>query len=126
MIKGRATEFLELYGMLRTIKEDWQALREGIPGKRFRHHVDERRARRGSNWSARRIVNFATGISLVLVGLGIGWLPGPGGFLAIAGLALVAQEIPTIADSLDRVELMVRRMMVAIGRRFHKIKSKSD
>lgn len=97
--------------MLETIKDDYRSIRDGRPGTRFREHVDERRQRRGGQFGVGRVFSFGAGIALIVVGLSIGWLPGPGGFLAILGLALLAQEIPLIADALDWIELRVRRLV---------------
>lgn len=112
--------------MLQTIKEDCRTLRDGVPGRRFRDYVDERRERRGTKWSVSRVASFAIGITLMLLGLGIGWLPGPGGFLAIIGLALVAQEIPVLADALDCVEIFLRNAVFAAKERFRKAPPKPD
>ena len=49
------------------------------------------------------------GILLVVIGLGIGWLPGPGGFLAILGLATLIPFVPGMAYLMDRAEVMVRK-----------------
>lgn len=112
--------------MLRTIKEDCRTLRDGVSGKRFRAYVDERRERRGTKWSAGRVASFTIGITLMFFGLGIGWLPGPGGFLAIVGLALVAQEIPVLADMLDSVEIFMRNSVSAIKERVRKAPPRPD
>ncbi len=94
-----------------TLKHDYKLLRDGNPGRRFRDYTDERRRRRSGSFSVGRVVSFLVGISLIAIGLGIGWLPGPGGFLAIVGLALIAQEIPWIATALDAIELQIRRVI---------------
>ncbi len=46
-----------------------------------------------------------SGIVLILGGLAIGWLPGPGGFIAIFGVALLATEFRFLARLLDWSEL---------------------
>lgn len=46
----------------------------------------------------------------MVVGLVIGWLPGPGGFLSIVGLAILAQEMPIVAKALDGCEVKIRRL----------------
>ena len=45
-------------------------------------------------------------IALLLIGggLAIGWLPGPGGFIAIFGLAIIAMQFRVVAVTLDRLE----------------------
>ena len=95
--------------ILKTIKDDYRTLRDGVPGKRFRNYADARRERRDGHFSPSRIVYFAVGILLIVVGLGIGWLPGPGGFLAIIGFAVISQEFPFVADMLDSFERVIRR-----------------
>lgn len=112
--------------MLQTIKDDLDTLRSGPPGERFLQYVEERRERRGTKWSAGRIISFSVGMTLIVVGLGIGWLPGPGGFLAIVGLGLIAQEFPFIAKVLDRIEMCLRGVAATVKRWFHPPESKSD
>jgi Putative transmembrane protein (PGPGW) len=94
---------------LQIIKDDYRTIRDGKAGQRFRDYVDERRKRRGGHFSIGRIVSFVVGMVLVAVGVGVGWLPGPGGFVAVIGLALIAQEIPLIADVLDWIEKVSRK-----------------
>jgi hypothetical protein len=45
----------------------------------------------------------------------IGWLPGPGGFLSIVGLALLATEMRPLARLLDRIELFLRKWLQRFG-----------
>ncbi|MCO8122022.1 hypothetical protein NHH03_09760 [Stieleria sp. TO1_6] len=103
-------------GFLQTVKDNYQTLREGKPGERFRGYVHQRRKRRGGNFTIGRVLNFGGGIALILTGLAIGWLPGPGGFLAIIGLALIALELPFIADILDRTEVVIRKLLNSVKR----------
>jgi len=100
--------------ILRTIIDDYRTLRNDCPGRRFRNSVDKRRGERGGRISVGRVFGFAVGLTLIVVGLGVGWLPGPGGFLAIVGLAMIAIEIPIIADTLDRLELLCRRIIRSV------------
>lgn len=97
--------------ILATIKQDYQTLRDGQPGRRFRTYVVERRMRGSGKLSVRRIARDFIGLGFIVIGIAIGWLPGPGGFLAIIGLALIAQEVPWIADVLDASEIGVRRII---------------
>ncbi len=94
--------------------DDYRTLRKGIPGRRLRNYVDKRRGRQGGRFSVGRVLRFAGGLTLIVIGLGVGWLPGPGGFLAIIGLAMIAIEIPIIADTLDRFELLCRRIVRSV------------
>ncbi|QEG42037.1 PGPGW domain-containing protein [Roseimaritima ulvae] len=94
----------------KAIRSDYNLLRDGPPGHRFRSYVEYRRTRRGSGISVARVVNLMSGAGLIVFGLAIGWLPGPGGFLAVIGLALLALEIPWLATVMDSGERAVRRL----------------
>lgn len=107
---------LSLWKRLRT---EVQTLRDGNPGRRFQDYTDRRRERRGAGWSVSRIMTFVVGVILVLVGLAIGWLPGPGGFLSVIGLAVLAQEVPIVAKFLDWAEVTLRRLWEKIRYRVH-------
>jgi hypothetical protein len=53
-------------------------------------------------------LTLAIGTILLLGGLAIGWLPGPGGFIGIIGAALLGAESLRVAKLMDRIELRVR------------------
>lgn len=95
----------------KTLKSDYHRLRDGEPGHRFGAYVAYRRERRGSGFSFARLANFVGGVALIVLGAGIGWLPGPGGFIAVIGLALIALEIPLVATAMDAVERAIRRLL---------------
>jgi hypothetical protein len=90
------------------IAKDWTTLRHGTPGRRFYDVHRARSKRRGEGWPLERIVTLAVGAILLLGGLAIGWLPGPGGFIGIFGAALVGAESLRIAKLMDRMELRLR------------------
>ena len=104
--------------ILANIKQDYETLRDGQPGQRFRRYAEQRRKRRSGKHGLRRVVSGLLGIALIVIGIAIGWLPGPGGFLAIIGLALIAKEVPWIANVLDAFELGMRRAIRSLKRLF--------
>jgi hypothetical protein len=87
-----------------------RVLRGGTPGTRFREFRKYQKEHDGPHIKS-RLATFLTGLVLVGIGLAIGWLPGPGGFLAIIGVALLAREIPGIAWALDECEVLGRRLI---------------
>lgn len=94
----------------RRARESWERLKAPKPGQRFRDFYRYRHERRGGRrWSAGRILTLGAGVLLVGGGLAIGWLPGPGGFIAVFGLALLATEWFALAKLLDWAELVTRR-----------------
>jgi hypothetical protein len=92
----------------------WQSLRRGRPGSRFIDAYDERHKRRGGGRQVGRATVIALGAVLVVAGLAIGWLPGPGGFVGVIGAALWATEWKAMAKLLDRVETWIRGAWDAI------------
>ncbi|WP_153557156.1 PGPGW domain-containing protein [Roseimaritima sediminicola] len=94
--------------MWQRLKNEYGRLRHCPPGNRFCRYVAYRRSRRGPGFGWSRVGSFAAGIALILLGVAIGWLPGPGGFIAFFGLALIALEFPVIARLADRGELWLR------------------
>jgi hypothetical protein len=51
------------------------------------------------------------GLLLIVGGLAIGWLPGPGGFVAVIGAARLGTEWLSVAKALDWTEVRVRRIV---------------
>lgn len=89
-----------------TIGQYARRLKHGEPGRRFvdlyefRRHDPPRTAVRLGLWLV--AVVFIAG------GAAIGWLPGPGGFIAVFGLAVFAMEFRVVAVGLDRAERLGR------------------
>jgi hypothetical protein len=94
--------------LINSIKADWHCLKDGEAGKRFVAFYDYRASRRPPGFSISRTVTILLGLVLTIGGASIGWLPGPGGFVAIFGLALLAQEFRPMAVALDWCEVKLR------------------
>jgi hypothetical protein len=106
--------------MFETTKDNLRHLKAGEPGSRFRDFYDYRQQHRPCGISTARVLTILVGGLLVIGGAAIGWLPGPGGFIAILGLALLAQEFRPLAAVLDWLEPKLRivwNALVAIWRR---------
>lgn len=96
--------------MLESLKKDIAVLRDGTTGRRFRDFLQYKKGQRSEKKPIARLLTFATGLLLLIGGLAIGWLPGPGGFIALIGLALLAREIPGIAQAMDYCEWALIRL----------------
>lgn len=88
-------------------KRDCRYIKDGRPGRRFRDF-------RTYKWQSpdslvQRALMISLALLLVIIGLAIGWLPGPGGFLSIIGLAILAPYVPGIPYCLDKSEILVRK-----------------
>jgi len=103
--------------MSNTLRESWRCLKEGEPGSRFRDVHDQRRQAQEGRSAARRAVPIVLGVILMLGGIAIGWVPGPGGFIGIFGVALLATQFRWLAKLLDWAELRLRALWRTIWTR---------
>ncbi|HUS31930.1 MAG TPA: PGPGW domain-containing protein [Kofleriaceae bacterium] len=87
------------------LKHEWQAFKDDEPGERFEDHHDRmKHASKGFNIGA-----TALGVFLLLAGIVLCVIPGPGTPLIVFGLALLAARWQRAAKVLDRGELKVRK-----------------
>jgi len=103
--------------MASALTRDWKQLRHGKPGTRFVDFYRARAERRSDGWPLERILTVVLGVILLVGGLAIGWLPGPGGFVAVIGAALLGAESRRIAKLLDRIEARLREVWRSLRRR---------
>jgi hypothetical protein len=100
--------------MLEGLKRRWRRLRAGQPGARFQRQYRENRESRKSGlhrWGA-----VAAGAGLILVGIILLFIPGPGLLLIAAGAALLARESQVLARALDWSEVRGRRLWRRVRR----------
>jgi hypothetical protein len=109
--------------MFKTIKKNIHQLKSGKPGSRFCDFYDFRQSHRRPGFSISRVLIVMLGLALVIGGASIGWLPGPGGFVAIIGLALVAQEFRPMAKLLDGCEPKLRAVWNWLVRTWKRLSS---
>jgi hypothetical protein len=88
------------------LKAQWKKLRAGSPGRRFQDHHRRREAERTSSMS--RVVWIAIGAALLLVGVFLMLVPGPGIPVFVLGAALIGQESLFVARRMDGAELWLR------------------
>ncbi|MGD9903286.1 MAG: hypothetical protein AB7U83_07430 [Vicinamibacterales bacterium] len=89
-----------------TIRQYARRLRNGRAGHRFLDLYEFRKEDPPA--TAVRVGLWLVALLLIGGGLAIGWLPGPGGFVAIFGLAIVGMEFRVVAVALDRAERFSR------------------
>jgi hypothetical protein len=89
----------------RTYRERWRGRRR--MRRRFQDRYEHRRAEReaGRHHPLTRPIRVTSGVVLILIGVAIGWLPGPGFVIfAFPGALLIASEWRRAAMIMDRVE----------------------
>jgi hypothetical protein len=109
--------------VLAALKEDIRQLRGGKSGTRFCDFYEFRLQHRRPGFSPARAVTIFMGLALTIGGASIGWLPGPGGFVAILGLALLAQEFRPMAVVLDWCEPKLRSAWNWVVRTWRRLSS---
>ena len=97
--------------MKKPLKSLWQRFREDRPGQRFQDLHHQRRSAKTGRFPAERIVNAAGGIGLVVVGIILLPLPGPGWVVIAMGVGLMASEFLAVARFLDFAEVQIRNWL---------------
>ena len=98
------------------LKTDCHRLKSETEGRRFRNFREYKLMKRRNQPPMQRYATISFALLLIVVGAAIGWLPGPGGFLAVIGLAMLAPEVPFIASALDYCEITARRLLLGLKR----------
>ncbi len=98
-----------LASFINSLKQDFKVLKDARPGHRFRDYQQFRndQAKKEGPW--RRASHMLLGIALIVIGLAVGWLPGPGGFLSIIGVAMLVPLIPGAPILMDKTEVVIRQ-----------------
>ena len=91
-----------------TVRDYAQQLKHGAPGRRFVDLYEYRQQHPPR--TAVRVGLWVVAILLIGGGAAIGWLPGPGGFIAVFGLAIIGMEFRVVAVMLDRLERFGRNL----------------
>ncbi len=94
-------------GMRDRWRREWEEFRASAPGARFRERYE--RVKRLERPAMERIARCSAGIVIVLVGIVLIPLPGPGWLIVGFGITMLAQESRPIARGCDRLEMRGRR-----------------
>ncbi len=92
--------------MLQGLKEHWQDLKRGRPGRRFQDHYRKHHAAGGSK--LRKALFIGAGALIVAAGIFFLPAPGPGFLIVLLGGGVMAQGSRTAARVLDWCELRLR------------------
>jgi uncharacterized protein (TIGR02611 family) len=90
-------------------REEWQVFRRTAPGERFRRRYERMKAM--PRPTHERVARCICGVLVILVGIVLIPLPGPGWLIVGFGMTLLAQESRPLADFCDRVEMRARAIM---------------
>lgn len=93
-------------GMTERWREEWKVFRQSLPGQRFRERYERMRAL--PRPVHERIARWVGGIAILVVGVVLIPLPGPGWLIVGFGVTMLAQESRPISGFCDRVEVRFR------------------
>jgi hypothetical protein len=93
--------------VLDKIKRSWSELAQATAGKRFEERYEQMR---GRGTPASRALKAAAAVALIIAGLAMLFVPGPGSLAILAGGALIAEQSLTVARLLDRTEVGIRKI----------------
>lgn len=99
--------FAKMRAMFEFIAERWRCFRGSSPGRRFQERYE--RTRNHVGW--RRWALICAGTLLCAIGAVMLVAPGPGLLLLAVGAFMLAEQSPTCARALDRMELRLRKLM---------------
>ncbi|HEY0233384.1 MAG TPA: PGPGW domain-containing protein [Dokdonella sp.] len=90
------------------LRNQWRSFRSQPAGERFQQRYRQRATRSGA---LRKAAVMVAGVVLILLGIAMIVLPGPGLLAIVFGAGLVAEESLFAARMLDRVERALRRRL---------------
>ena len=95
--------------MFRTLKARWHTFLAVPRGQRFQAH--HQRAHRGGTPRWLRVAVILAALVLIVLGLAMIVLPGPGLLVMLAGAVLLAEESVLVARVMDRLDLVAMRVV---------------
>lgn len=101
-----------------TIREYYEKLKSGEPGERFKEFHEFRNEHREESKIHSRVLTICIGVGLVIAGIAIGWLPGPGGVIGIFGVAVLGAELKPLAILLDVIEAGLHKLWESFKERW--------
>jgi hypothetical protein len=100
-------------------KRQWKAFRSGQPGQRFQDRYERSRKMRASQSWVVRLLKPVAALVLVIGGIVLCFIPGPGLPLIVIGAGLLADESCIIARGMDWTELRLRKLLKMALRWWH-------
>lgn len=92
--------------MFEGLRKQWHVFRADPAGERFQGRYRRNTARAGT---LRKVLTIGGGLVLLVVGIALLVLPGPGVLFILLGAGFVAEESLIAARALDRIDLALHR-----------------
>lgn len=92
------------------LRRRWQKIKAIPPGKRFQERYYRRQNKREQRSQLKKIVLMLFGVAIILFGMFLWFVPGPGWLTIFVGAAIIAGESLIIARLLDWLEVKLRKV----------------
>lgn len=89
-------------------KRTWREFRQSRPGFRFRERYEHRRQTTNGPFDPKNLLYLGGGVAILIIGVLLAPIPGPGGVIGFVGLALLGSMFLPVARALDWGELRAR------------------
>ncbi len=97
--------------MIDQAKRTWQAFKRSQPGYRFQERYNRRQQTTSGPFDPKNLVYLGGGVAIIIIGVLLAPIPGPGGVIAFVGLAFIGAEFLPIARLLDWGEVRIRGLV---------------
>ena len=98
------------------LKKRWREFKRGRPGHRFQDRYERKRSEGSGRSSFRRFLKPLAAGLLLVAGIALCVMPGPGLPLLGLGACLLADISRPVAVALDRFELLIRSLLSRVRR----------
>jgi O-antigen/teichoic acid export membrane protein len=95
--------------MREKIQQKWQQLKSTPAGMRFQERYHRLQEKRQNRSQLKKIFSMLGGVGIILFGVFLWFVPGPGWITIFVGLAIIAGESLAIARFLDWSEVKLRK-----------------
>ena len=104
--------------MIKAFLNVWEDLKQASPGERFQRVYRHRR--NSGHGITRKTLSLVLGVVLILAGVVLLFIPGPGLLIMAIGGVLIARRSLAAARILDRTELQLRKILFWAERRWRR------
>ena len=101
--------------MFNQARRTWREFSNGQPGHRFQRQYRRRQETTNGLLDPKNLLYLGGGIAIIIIGVLLAPIPGPGGIIGFVGLAMVGSIFLPVARALDWGELRARRILLWAG-----------
>jgi hypothetical protein len=97
--------------LIARLKKRWRKIKNIPPGKRFQERYYYRQNKRIHRTKLKKMIIMMLGLFVILFGVFLWFVPGPGWLTILAGATIMAGESLIVARCLDWLEVKIRSIL---------------